>query len=206
MYFLGLDFIISSTILLIVVFLFVFLFKEQIKRFFYRNSPFELFLIRLKSYLEKTYPDILFDYSIVDKTKSEPNPDARMYMIIEHILQEYFDLILDESKFPSTTPQNIQWGSYVFNCEPNRNKLPNDWMQRKHALLQRDNKKCFRCSKKLDINTVQIYMIKSLKDNGKYNLENLIPICKDCEHILNQDKAKHLDIKEDLEDIVKESI
>ncbi|MEA3315151.1 MAG: HNH endonuclease signature motif containing protein [Campylobacterota bacterium] len=206
MYFFGSEFIISSLLWLFAVAIFIFLFKEQIKKFFYRDSPFELFVVKLKSYLEKTYPDISFDYSIIKKTKSEPNPDARMYIVIEHIIEEYFSLFLDESKYPNTTPQNLQWGSYVFNCEPNKNKLPNDWGQRKQALLLRDGKKCFRCSKHLDIDTVQIHMIKSLSENGKYNLENLIPICKDCEHVLKNEKTKHLDIKEDLEDIVKESI
>lgn len=206
MYFLGSDFIISSLLWLFAVGLFIFLFKEQIKKFFYRDTPFELFVSKLKNYLEITYPDISFDYSIINKTKSEPNPDARMYMITEHIIDEYFNLPLDESKYPDTTPQHLLWGSYVFNSKPNRNKLPNDWNQRKQALLLRDGKKCFRCSKKIDIDSIQIHMIRSLNDNGKYNLENLIPICKDCEHVLNNEKSKHLNIKEDLEDIIKNSI
>jgi 5-methylcytosine-specific restriction endonuclease McrA len=78
-------------------------------------------------------------------------------------------------------------------------------MQRKNALLIRDNKKCFRCSKHIDINHTNIYMIRSLKDGGKYYLENLIPVCKDCEKILskNSKKMNYLDIKENLYNLVK---
>lgn len=49
-------------------------------------------------------------------------------------------------------------------------------------------------------------MIHSLKQGGKYYLENLIPVCKDCHKILSKDpsKMKHIKLKEDLEDIAKE--
>jgi len=48
-------------------------------------------------------------------------------------------------------------------------------------------------------------MIRSLEDGGKYYLENLIPVCKDCEKILskNSKKMKYLNIKDDLYSLVK---
>ena len=113
-------------------------------------------------------------------------------------------LELDKEKFPKPISKELQWGSYTFNCEPNKDKLPKDWMQRKSALLIRDKKKCFRCSKKLDINSVHVHMIRALEEGGKYYLENLLPVCRDCEKILTK-RVKSLDIKDQLYDLVKES-
>ena len=114
-------------------------------------------------------------------------------------------LKIDSDKLPKTTPQDLQWSSYIFNCEPNRNKLPPDWMQRKNALLIRNHKQCIRCSKHIDINAIEIYMIRPLIKGGKYFLENLLPVCKDCDRILSKDSKKmnHLDIKDNLNDIAQ---
>ena len=48
-------------------------------------------------------------------------------------------------------------------------------------------------------------MLRSLNDGGKYYLENLIPVCRDCKKVLENDpkKSKSLKIKEDLEDLVE---
>jgi len=203
MAFLGLDFIISSLLWLIVVFGFIFLFRKQIMKLFYGKTSFDLFINRLKEYLKKTYPDINFNFDIIELSKSQPNPQTRKYMIVDNIIDQYQKIKIDSSKYPQSTPKQLQWGSYVFNSEPNRDKLPKDWLQRKSALLTRDHQKCFRCSKKLTVNKTEIQMIRDLKSGGKYFLENLIPVCKDCYKLLNIDtkKLNHLDIKDDLLDI-----
>jgi hypothetical protein len=203
--FLGLDFIISSIIWLLVVVLFAFVFRKQLKKFFYKDISFDVFYKNLNSYLSETYPDIKFDFSIIETTKSEPNPNARKYLILDDIINQHTSLKLDSSKYPTDSSQNLQWSSYIFNSEPNRDKIPKDWVKRKNALLIRDNKKCFRCSAKVDLNSIQIHMIRSLENGGKYFLENLIPVCKDCDKILNK-KIKHLDIKENLYTLVKGNI
>ena len=205
MAFLGLDFIVSSLIWLLVVILFAFIFRRHLKKFFYKDVSFDIFYKNLKSYLSETYPEVKFDLSIIETSKSEPNPNARKYLILDDIINQYISLKLDSSKYPKTSPQNLQWSSYIFNSEPNRDKLPTDWVQRKNALLIRDNKRCFRCSIHIDINSIQIHMIRSLEKGGKYFLENLIPVCKDCDKILNK-KIKHLEIKENLYALVKGNI
>ena len=207
MYFLGLDFVITSVIWLVIVGGLVFIFREHFAKLFYKNSSFDVFISKLKILLEKNYPDIKFDYSIIEQSKVEQNPDARKYLIIDNIVDQYTKIKIDSTKLPNSTPQNLQWGSYIFNSEPNKNKLPTDWVQRKNALLIRDNKKCFRCSKHIDINTIDIYMIRSLLKGGKYFLENLLPVCKDCDRILSKDlkKMNHLDIKDLLYDIIQNS-
>jgi hypothetical protein len=205
MAFLGLDFIISSLIWMIVIFVSVILFRKQIKKFFYKEVSFDIFNNNLIIYLNDTYPSIVFDFLIMQTSQSEPNPNTRKYLIVDNIITQYMKLELNKNNYPSGTEQSLQWGSYIFNSEPNKNKLPSDWVQRKNALLTRDHQKCFRCSKSININLTQIHMIRSLENGGKYFLENLIPVCYDCKKILDKDtkKLKHLDIKENLYDFVK---
>lgn len=207
MAFLGLDFIISSLIWLSVILLLVFTFRKHIFKKYYPQVTFDLFINKLKIFLEKKYPKITFDLSILDKTKEIKNPDERTYSIIDDIINQYKNISLDTTKFTKPTPQELQWSSYIFNSEPNKNKLPKDWMQRKNALLTRDHKECLRCSTSVDINSVHIYMIRSLEKGGTYHLENLIPVCGDCEIILtnNTKKIAHLKLKEELDILASES-
>jgi 5-methylcytosine-specific restriction endonuclease McrA len=66
--------------------------------------------------------------------------------------------------------------------------------------VERDKQQCFRCTKKINQTTVEIHMLKPLQSGGKYHLENLIPVCKDCYKILSGDSKKlnYLTIKDDL--------
>ena len=207
MYFLGLDFVITSIIWLLIVGVFAFVFRKQIAKFFYKDSSFDVFISKIKIFLEKNYPDIKFDYSTIQSSKIEQNPNARKYIIVGDIIDQYIKIKIDSNKLPKATPQKLQWSSYIFNCEPNKNKLPADWVQRKNALLIRDNKKCIRCSKHVDIGTVDIYMIRPLQKGGKYFLENLLPVCKDCDRVLSKDpkKMNHLELKDALNEIVQNS-
>ena len=205
MIFLGLDFIISSLLWLFSIAFFVFIFRKQIKRFFSNKRSLADFISQLKIYLEKNYPKINFDYDIIEKTKEHNDINVRMYLIVDNIILQYTKLELDRSKFPRSTPKSLQWGGYVFNSEPNRDKLPIDWKERKTALLTRDKQTCFRCSKHLNTTTVQVHMIKPLENGGKYFLENLIPVCSDCKKLLEPvgTKTPFLTIKHDLYNIVE---
>jgi 5-methylcytosine-specific restriction endonuclease McrA len=205
--FLGLDYIISSIIWLTLVGAFVFAFRKKIFKRYYQEESIDLFIDKLKHYLKKTYPGISFDYSIIETSQSEPNPDTRKYTIIGDIFTQFSNLTIPKSKLPKLTPKELQWDGYVFNCEPNKQKLPPDWGKRKNALLTRDNHQCLRCSKKLTISTTEIHMLKPLEDGGKYYLENLIPLCKDCQKLLQKDSTQQssFKIKEDLEDIAETS-
>lgn len=209
MYFLGWDYVISSILLLSVTGYFVFKYREKLfKKFYHKETSFDLFISKIRIYLEKNYPDIKYDLSIIKHTKSEKNPELRKSIITTNIVDQYKMLKLNPSKFPESTPSELHnWSSYVFNCEPNKDKLPSDWGQRKNALLLRDKSKCIRCSKNLTINSVSIHMIRSLEDGGKYFLENLLPVCKDCEIILtnNTKKLTQLDIIHDLNEIANKS-
>ena len=207
MFYLGNDFIITSLLWLFIIAAFVFTFRKHIKRFFYPSESLDLFVSKLKIFLEKTYPDIKFDYSIIEATKDHPNPTERKYTIIDDIFTQYKKIQIDPSRYPHTTPQNLQWNGYVFNCEPNRDKLPKDWVKRKDALFKRDHRKCFRCGRYVDINSMHIKMITPLEKGGKYNLENLIPLCIDCDKLLSRysKKMNNLFIKDKLNEIVQTS-
>ena len=207
MVYLGYDFIISSLLWLFGIAIFVFTFRKHILKIIYPQTTFDLFTSKLKIYLDKTYPLVKFDLSVIEQSKHEKNPDARKYAIIDDILRQFKNLKIEQSKLPKTTPQSLQWNGYVFNCEPNREKLPPDWVKRKNALIKRDHKKCLRCSKTVTLSNIKIHMIRSLKDGGKYYLENLLSVCHDCEIVLNNDtkKSNQLTIKDDLNIIVQES-
>jgi len=208
MHFLGMDYIISSLLWLMGIFAFAFTFRKQIAKLFYKKTTLDLFISKLKIYLEKTYPDIKFDYSIISQSQSEKNPEVRKSIIITNIINHYKQLPFNSSFYPTSTPTSLHnWSSYIFHCEPNKNKLPGDWGQRKNAILTRDKAKCLRCSKHLTVTTVVAHMIKPLENGGKYHLENLVSICKDCETLItnNQKKMSHLDIVDDLNEIVEQS-
>jgi hypothetical protein len=176
-------------------------------KLFYPKATLDLFTSKLKTYLKKTYPNISFDYTILEISKDEKNPELRKYMIADDIIDQYKRIKIDQTKYPKTTSQKLQWSSYVFNCEPNKNKLPVDWIQRKNALFLRDNRKCFRCSTYIDMSSIYPKLIRPLKDGGKYHLENLIPLCSDCDKLLSDDPKKQsfLKIKDNLYEIVESS-
>jgi hypothetical protein len=207
MFYLGTDYVVSSIIWLTIVGIFVFAFRKKIFKRFYQDESLDNFIDKLTIYLKETYPNIKFNLSIIKVSESEPNPDTRKYMIISDIFNQFSTLKLDKSKLPTLTPQSMQWQGYVFNCEPNKNKLPPDWGKRKTALLQRDGKRCIRCSRKLELHSAEVHMIRSLEDGGKYYLENLILVCKDCKKILENDLKKKTGfiIKGELEDIIERS-
>ncbi|PIF04204.1 MAG: hypothetical protein CSA86_02465 [Arcobacter sp.] len=207
MYFLGTDYIISSLLWLLAISIFVYTVKKQIMKLFYPKTTLDLFISKLKIFLVKKYPDIAFDYTIIKLSATEKNPELRKYMIVDDIIDQFKRITINTSKYPKSTPKKLQWSSYIFNSEPIKNKLPKDWIQRKNALCLRDNRKCFRCSTSVDMNNVYPKMIKPLENGGKYYLENLIPLCSDCDKILNNDPKKNsfLNIKDNLYDIVENS-
>lgn len=206
MYFLGTEYIVSSLLWLSVIAAFVFAFRKPIMKLFYKKVTLDLFINKLHLYLAKTYPDIKFDYSIIEQSKEEQNPELRKFIIVDHIINQFKSIQIKTEKYHKNTPKDLQWSSYLFNCEPNKDKLPKDWMQRKNALFVRDHRKCFRCSTYIDIQTMHPKMIIPLKDGGKYYLENLIPLCADCDKLLSDDSKKKngfLNIKDKLYHIVE---
>jgi len=207
MYFLGTDYIISSLIWLLAIFAFVFTVKKLIGKLFYKKESLALFINKLKIYLEKHFPDIKFDFTIIELSKNEQNPELRKYTIADEMIDQFKRIKINTSKYPKTTPKELQWSSYVFNSEPNRGKLPPDWMQRKNALFLREHGKCFRCGTAITMNTLYPKLIIPIADGGKYYLENMIPLCSDCDKLLSESsqKSSYLNIKDVIYDIIEKS-
>jgi len=207
MSFLGTDFIISSSIWLIIVFSFMFYFRKTIFKFYYKEDDIEMFLKKLKTYLKETYPKFNFQFDFINKL-NEPNPDALKYQIIDNIIYQYISYDISFNSQSSISHDKI-WSSYAFNSKPQKNKLPSDWLQRKSVVFLRDKKTCQRCSKLVDIKNSDLYIIKPIEQGGQYYIENLVLLCTDCKKIeeskrnSENNKIKYLDIKENLYQFVK---
>lgn len=205
--YLGLDFIILSIVLLLSISFVLYYFRIEIKRIFYKEAFYDVFIIELMEILKTNYSYIHFNLNIIEDSKSQSNPIARKYIILDDIIKQFSKVELDKTRYPKSTPPNLHWNGYTFNSEPNKKKLPIDWKQRKNALLTRDAQRCFRCGNNINLSNTQIHLIKSLETGGKYFLENLLPICNDCNKILTlsfpNEKIKFLDIKEKLYSLIK---
>lgn len=207
MHFLGSDFIISSILWLLVIFIFMFIFRKHIFKFYYKESDLDKFLIILEQYLKKTYPKLNLNFHFLKTLENEPNPDAVKYALLDNIINQYISLDFNPSS-TKAIPSNKLWGSYAFNSQPDNNKLPDDWQQRKALVFERDEKICQRCSKKITIKDADIIIIIPIQKGGQYYFENLLLLCTDCIKIENNKRdnsknIKYLNIKNELYSLVK---
>lgn len=198
--YLGADFSISGIILLTSIFIFIIYFRKRVFFFLYKKDNLDQFIIDVKEYLASSYPNFKFDYLFIHGL-DEKNPDAKKYLILDTLISQYTN---KPYKAKVTNPlKTTLWSSYVFYSKANNDKLPEDWMQRKNAILERENQKCQRCSKKINLKQSDIYLIKDIKNGGTFYLENLILLCHDCMKIESKKKdpsidTKNLDIKDNL--------
>lgn len=191
-HYLGADFSISSFIYLTILFILMFYFRKKIFYFLYKKENLEHFINEVKEYLETTYPDFKFDFSFI-KGIQERNPDAKKYEILDNLIQQYLSR---PYKPMVTNPMKEKlWDSYVMFSKPEGTKLPSDWMKRKNVILERENKRCQRCSKKITLLKSDIILIKPITDDGTYYLENMVLLCHDCVKIENQKTDPTIDLK-----------
>ena len=180
---LDIDFIIFSS-LMVACLIPLYIYREKIfspKRV--NNGGFNLFLKDLKLYMQKHHPKIDFDYSIVEKTKSEINSEIRETLIIENIVSQFFNYPYS-IKTQSDIPREKHWINYEEKSKSNV-KYPSDWALRKEFAWKRDNKCCNRCGNNLTLNETHTSFVKNIKDGGGYNLENILSLCVDCNKIIN---------------------
>ena len=185
----------------------MFTFRKKIFSFYYKENDLDKFLLIFKEHLKETYPKIDFNFNFLNTLDDEPNPDAKKYALIDNIINQYLTLNVNSTHSRSIPPNKL-WGSYTFNSKPNKTKLPEDWLQRKALVFERDEKSCQRCSKTIKIQNSDIFLITSLEDGGQYYFENLLLLCTDCMKVENQKrdetlKLKYLDIKDELYSLVK---
>jgi hypothetical protein len=198
MAYLGLDFIISSLVLIVVIFVLLYYFRKDIFKFYYKQSNFDIFIENIKIYLLKNHSKIDFNFKIIEDTASEPNPQARCFSIADKLISQFINHNFDTQTLSLNIKQNQLWDSYTFNSTPHGTKLPDDWAQRKSIALQRDKNICQRCGIKTKPENAQLYTILPISQGGKYYLENLIIVCRDCEKVLTHNNIKYLNIKDEL--------
>ncbi len=203
MAFLGNDFIISSTILIVVIFSLLYIFRKRIFKFYYKETDFDLFIRQIKRYLQENHPKINFNYKILISSLNIENPQTRCYIIIDNLVDQFINAKINTNFIPHSISQNQLWDSYTFNAKPVGTKLPDDWAKRKMVAAQRDNNICQRCGKHTKPETTYLFLLKSIKDGGQFYLENLIIICRDCHRVTTKKDLKYLDIKDELNAFVK---
>ncbi len=208
-HFLGADFSISSMLLISLVVGTLFTFRRKIFFFLYKETDIDLFLKTLDEKLKTTYPKLTFDFRYLEKIKDEPNPDAKKYALIDNIINQYEAISYTPIHSKKLISANMLWSSYAFNSKNTNNKLPEDWLLRKNAIFERDEKTCQKCSKKMALKDSDILFIKPLEKGGDFYVENMLLVCNDCAKIekYKLDKTqslKFLDIREDLYSLGKD--
>ncbi|MCK5111269.1 MAG: HNH endonuclease [Arcobacteraceae bacterium] len=203
MAFLGNDFIISSTILIVVIFSFLYIYRKKIFKAYYQEIDFDLFEKQIKEYLQTNHPKINFNYKIINSSQNELNPKTRCYTIIDNLVEQFINTDIDTNFTPRPISQNQLWDSYTFNAKPIGTKLPDDWAKRKMVVAVRDNNICQRCGIHTKPENIHLFLLKSIKDGGQFYLENLIIICKDCQKVTTKKDLKYLNIKDELNSFVQ---
>ncbi|MBI3873724.1 MAG: HNH endonuclease [Arcobacter sp.] len=194
-------------ILFFVVIFLILIFRKRIFPFYYRNEELRTFYNNVQNKLKILYPNIKFELSYIKSLDKTLSMNAKKYLILDDAILQYINYPFKptNNKF---IPQSSLWSSYTFNSKTYNKKLPEDWLLRKGAIFERDEKKCKRCGKIVTITECDLMFVKSLENGGDYYLENMILVCNDCSKIEHHKKdetinIKYLNIKTDLYGIVK---
>lgn len=186
---LDIEFVIAST-LLIASLLPLYIYRKKIFAFKYKKGDnFNLFIKDLKIHMTQHHPKIKIDYSIIGKTEDEKDIRVREALIVENIVQQFFNYPYKKETQNSIEKEKL-WINYIEKSNTNP-KYPNDWSQRKELAWKRDNKSCNRCGDTLSLNNTFSTFVKEIKDGGGYNFENIIILCSDCNKILNSTNPKN---------------
>ncbi|MDZ7819125.1 MAG: HNH endonuclease [Aliarcobacter sp.] len=185
---LDIDFIISSG-LLIACLLPLYIYRKKIFTRYKSGGTFHLFVKDLKLHMTQHHPKIKIDYSIIDKTENEKNTKLRETLIVENVVQQFFEYPYKKNT-QEAIPKEKLWINYMEKSTSNP-KYPSDWPQRKELAWKRDNNCCNRCGDKIALNNSFSIFVKDIKDGGGYNFENIIILCSDCNKILNSTNVKN---------------
>jgi len=202
MIFLGNDFIILSLLLLLVIFIVVFIYKDKIFPKQYNTLEGDDFKNEIINYLTSTYPKFKFDFSVLDEKSQNEDSYTTKYSQLDNLINQYINNRPFSKKFLKPIEKDSLWSEYAFYSKPNKDKLPPDWLKRKKVAYERDNYSCVRCSKSLPMKDTILHVVTPIEEGGQYYLENLATLCSDCNKILNN-KTTNLKIKDNLYEFVK---
>lgn len=162
----------------------LYIYREKVFAFAYKSGNFDLFLQDLKKHMQKEHPKIRIEYSpIVDKTKNEKDIRIRQTLVVEDIVNQFFNYEYQKKTQRPVSKEKL-WSSYMEFSKSNPN-YPNDWSSRKELAYTRDQKQCNRCGTQIKLNEASTTFVKDIEDGGGYNLENIIILCADCNSILH---------------------
>ena len=185
---LDIDFIIVG-ILLIMSLLPLYIYRKKIFVKYQSGEKFHLFVKDLKLIMNQHHPKIKIDYSIISKSENEKNIQLRETLIVENIIQQFFEYPY-QKETQQSIPKEKLWSNYIEKSTSNP-KYPNDWPQRKELAWRRDDKVCNRCAQELTLDNSVSSFVKDIKDGGSYSFENIIILCSDCNKILNSTNPKN---------------
>ena len=185
---LDIEFIIAA-IFLIASLLPLYIYRKKIFHRFKEVEGFPFFEKDIKSYMKTHHPKIKINYSIIEKTKDENNTILRQNLIVENIIQQFFEYPY-QKETQKSIPKEKLWSNYIEKSISNP-KYPNDWLQRKELAWRRDDKACNRCAQELSLDNSISSFVKDIKDGGSYSFENIIILCSDCNKILNSTNPKN---------------
>ena len=178
------QFLIASSIILAFIFP-LFIYREKVLRFFgIISEDFIGFEIHLKTFLHENYPNIKFDFSIIDKLSKEPNTLTKEILIVENLASQFCSPEIKIKNSPNLE-HSAFWPNYIQNSKPIKDKLPPDWNRRVELLSKLVGSKCQRCGIVAKPDASYLNLRKPISDGGGYNLENLIYCCTDCHRIIN---------------------
>ncbi len=188
---LGLDYIIITTILLILL-IPLYIYRKVFIKKFNKKPDIGYFIKDITFSLKTNYPKFVFDFKIINKYSNEPNFKTQQILIIEDLIKQFI-----KKEFVFSTQKNVEkkylWLTYEENSRLKKdNKLPSDWMQRKNAALKRDKNKCNRCEYSVSKKNSHALLIKQMKDGGGFNFENIVILCNDCNRIIKSNYNENI--------------
>ena len=166
----------------------LYIYRQKVFPFVYKTGNLEIFLRDLKIHMQNNHPKIDFDYSIVQKTKNEKDIRIRQTLIVEDIINQFYNFEYEKNTQKGVAREKI-WTGYDEKSYSNP-KTPSDWQERRNLAWQRDKNCCNRCGTKIKIKDVFTTFAKDIEEGGGYNFENIIILCSDCNKVLNSNNPR----------------
>lgn len=200
---LGIDFIISTSLLLLVL-VPVYYYKEELKGLLKINKNFSTFTNSIEFFMYKRYPKIKIDYSIFNNSNKEQDLESRELLVIEDILKQFYKYEYKKRLKVRLTNDPL-WKNYKENSRPS-SVYPIDWSRRREKSWQLQKCRCERCGKPIKLSNSYTVFVIPLAEGGTYAVENLSTICEDCKTISTSNNLKsvlpELEIYEELRKLI----
>lgn len=167
----------------------LYIYRQRVFSFAYKTGKLEFFIKDLKLHMKNEHPKMNFDYSIIEKTKTEKDIRIRETLIVEDIIKQYYYYEYEKHTQKGVEKDKL-WRGYEEKSFSNP-KTPSDWKERRELAWQRDKNKCDRCGTKIKLEDVFTTFAKDIAKGGGYNFENIIILCSDCNKVINSKNPKN---------------